>query len=453
MPTIRELLKKNETDLYGLSGTALIESKGLVNAPRQVALLASSPNALGDLIGNQIGGAFGGNPNRPSDTIFKGNGVFNKPVTLAKTNAQIKDAVEPDTMYYVKPAPAPGSIIAKLKQGATSPMGMATSAAIGALQTFGSKKGISKLKAYKDSLKFKKDSDEGYGYHAKMTGGNSKGYTKYAPVYSKMTGINGNEIWVQTGIKERFGLDTRTFDDRSDLILKSDNANKIISEDDAKDLEKSPTPYIKIKVLGEDNPMFFNATITNFTEDLQPDIQTYKFIGSPFNNYIYNGVERTIKLDFKLYYLDEESKNSMLVKLNYLTKLVYPFENLVETKYDKSKESSQLIFSPNFIELSIKSMYKDILGIVDNMSFTIDDNVAWNTFQGTDSTEMIPSVINVSMGMKVINSKNNFNIKDNKVFRYNFRNQDAVAKWQDAKDSDKKASSLPMTDDSELTFL
>ena len=73
MATIKDLFKKQNKDLYGLSGKLIIESRGLINPPRAAALLTSSPNALADMIGNQIGGLLKGSANRPSDTIFKNN--------------------------------------------------------------------------------------------------------------------------------------------------------------------------------------------------------------------------------------------------------------------------------------------------------------------------------------------------------------------------------------------
>jgi hypothetical protein len=117
MATIKDLFKKQNKDLYGLSGKLIIESKGLINPPRGAALLTSSPNSLADLIGNQIGGLLKGSANRPSDTIFKNNTPFAKPITLGKTQRGIKDAIEAGETYYIKKDPAPASVFAKLKQG------------------------------------------------------------------------------------------------------------------------------------------------------------------------------------------------------------------------------------------------------------------------------------------------------------------------------------------------
>jgi hypothetical protein len=82
MPTIKELFKSQQKEIYGKSENVRINSLGLINPPRGAALLASSPNAFTDLIGNQLGGALGGSANRPTDTIFRNDNIRKKNVEL-----------------------------------------------------------------------------------------------------------------------------------------------------------------------------------------------------------------------------------------------------------------------------------------------------------------------------------------------------------------------------------
>jgi len=61
MTTILELFKSRQTvggstDIYGLSGTTIIESRGGINPAREAALAASSPNAVAELIGSNASG-------------------------------------------------------------------------------------------------------------------------------------------------------------------------------------------------------------------------------------------------------------------------------------------------------------------------------------------------------------------------------------------------------------
>jgi hypothetical protein len=442
MPTIKELFKSRQKELYGKSENVRINSLGLINPPRGAALLVSSPNALADLIGNQIGGALGGSANRPSDTIFRNDTFLAKPISLFKTKEGLKNAVEAETEYFVKKSPAPASIFSKLKQGATNPAGLLKQAAVSAINNIGgSKKGLNTLKDDLKARSQEKNSEYGAKYQEDRFGKKiDKTKTFYAtnggksvphyPVYDRITNkYTGREEYVQIKLKERDET-SNNWDDLNELIMNSNISSTPIDSKTETKLIESSTSYIKIHVLGEPKAMFFNATISGLNETVSPEIQDYKFLGSPFKVYTYGGVERNLTFDFKLYYYDRASKQSLVEKLEYLTKLAYPFRELVQTKYSNSisLDSGQVMFAPNFIRLSIKSLYSDILGIVDTLSFSVDDTTAWTTSTTADGAiELLPNVINVQFGMKIIESINNYNITDikgKKVFGYNFRTLD-----------------------------
>jgi hypothetical protein len=69
-------------------------------------------------------------------------------------------------------------------------------------------------------------------------------------------------------------------------------------------------------------------------------------------------------------------------------------------------ESTQYAFSPNLVYLSIGDMYKNILGIIETLSFSVDDATPWpnsnHNMQDDKSNELYPSVVAVSIGMKII---------------------------------------------------
>jgi hypothetical protein len=455
MPTILELFKSRKKEIYN-KDEIRIESRGFINPPRGAALLTSSPDALTDLIGNQIGGALGGSANRPTDTIFrKPKGFTQKPISLGKTQQGLKDAVEAEKMYHVKQSPSPNSIFANIKQGASSITGVATNLAVQAVNKYGSKAALNKLK---DDLKNKKPG--GNSKYGELNEENKiKTFSEYYPVYSvgRKKGVSSKvkESYIQTNVKKRTATDY-TWDDLNQTIMESTEADWLPGFE--KDLNTSIS-YIKMQVLGDDSPVYFNATITGLNETATPEWNPYKFVGSPFNVYTYGGVERSLTFDFKLYFTNSAGKHALLTKLEYLTKLVYPYRELVESKYADSKDASQLMFSPNFIFLSIRSLYKDVFGIVDTLSFSIDDNVPWATSNNvkadkgtglvsrTSEVSMIPTVINVNFGMKIIDNKNTFKITDEdnkKVFNYNFRNPDNIqaytSKLQSVRGQQKNAA-------------
>ena len=431
MATIKDLFKQQNKDLYGLSGKAIIESKGLINPPRGAALLTSSPNSLADLIGNQIGGLLKGSANRPSDTIFKTNLPFAKPITLLKTQRGIKDAIEAGETYYIKKDPAPASVFAKLKQGGTSPLGMLGNAAIGALNKFGSKKGLEDIKKYREELK-NQANDIGLAFKkGEKRDGTIQKESKLGSEYEPIFGINkekGHKFNTVIGYRK---LGNARWDDINDSIQNSFTSSAS-SATEIQTIESSNYTYMKIKVLGETDSVYFNGTINGINETVTPEWNTYKYIGSPFKVYTYGGVERSLSFDFKLYCTSRKEKDVMLQKLNYLTALAYPYKQLSNVTYNEGA-TQQTMFAPNFIFLTIKSFYNNIFGFVDTLSFTIDDNVSWANFEGVEkdeadtNKESTPSIINVQFSMKIVDSKNTlgYDNKDNQ-FKYNFRNQKEI---------------------------
>jgi hypothetical protein len=428
MATIKDLFKKQNKDLYGLSGKLIIESKGIINPPRAAALLTSSPNSLADLIGNQIGGLLKGSANRPSDTIFKNNTPFAKPITLGKTQRGIKDAIESGETYYIKKDPAPASIFAKLKQGGTSPLGMLGNAAIGALNKFGSKKGLADIKKYKEELKNQSNDIKLAFKKGEKPDGKIQKESKLGSEYEPIFGINtnkGHTFPTVVGWRES----QNTHWDVANTFIQN---NLYLNDTDTKTIESSNYTYMKIKVLGETDSVHFNGTISGINETVTPEWNTYKYIGSPFKVYTYGGVERSLSFDFKLYCTTRKEKDVMLQKLNYLTALAYPYKQLSNVTYNEGA-TQQTMFAPNFIFLTIKSFYNNIFGFVDTLSFTIDENVSWANFEGNLTTEDVtnkestPSIINVQFGMKIVDSKNTlgYDNKDNQ-FKYNFRNQKEI---------------------------
>jgi hypothetical protein len=410
MATILDLFKNQNKELYGLSGKVIIESRGLINPPRGAALLASSPNALGDLIGNQIGGALKGSANRPSDTIFKSNAAIKRPITLGKTEAGIKDAIVNGETYFVKQSPAPASIIAQLAQGGSSPAGLAGAAAASAINKFGSKN------ALKDLVKGLKEKEvpDSYGTQF-MKQSNNK-------IIYEPDGITFSTHYrnAEGGLSKRGKTLTKNFDSTTVSILNVLAKNNSISNDDVKkfidDNAKIQTPYVLIQRYNKkDDNILLPGTITGINEESTPEWSTFKYIGSPFNNYRYLGVEKTLQFELKMYYLDDNTKLSMKKSLDKLRGLVYPDEDISVVTYPNNGGYSPMNFNGNLIYLTINGLYDSLFGFIDTLTISIDDAHPWSTstsdyFDGS-KTKPYPSVITVSIGMKIIN---NPEVKDNK---------------------------------------
>lgn len=390
MPTILELFDSGKKELYD-NEIIRIDSRGLVNPPRAAALLASSPNTLADLVGGQAAGIIGGSANRPSDTIFKGNSPLSKPITItAATTALLQDAVEAGTDYTVKQNPSPNSIISDIKQGGSSVRGVATNLAIQSLNKFGSKNGLKKLG---DSLKNKS---------------NENAYTNKKPFSTHLKGKERTAVERKDWSASNEDLNTISYFENDTALQKWIDENRF----------QNQVP-ITFQKYGKSTIVPFVGAISGISEDVTPEWTNFKYVGNPFKTYRYQGVERSLKFNLKLYYMGIDSKQTMIKKVEYLKSLAFPDEKLSEFGYGGS-QSSQYAFSPNLIFFSIGDLYKNMFGYMESLSFSIDDQVSWSNFnpqnESNGDNSLYPSVMDVSIGIKIIE---NHGIED-KEFKYNF---------------------------------
>ena len=423
MATLLDLFKSQKKELYGKSGMAIIESRGFINPPRGAALLTSSPNAIADLVGNQIGGLLGGSANRPTDTIFKNDTVFSKPLSLFKTQQQLRDAVEADTPYFIKTNPSPSALFAP--QGASSIGGTLFNTANNLLAKGG-------LKDLKKQLK-KADKDENYGVKLGKDGKKLiKENKKFSEYYKDKTGVLTKRTPTEGGSWNN---------EWHKLRLKT-----TITDTELKDAEKNGHVVVTFgKIIDDIGNVEFNVpfigSITGLSEDVTPTWNPFKYLGSPFNIYRYGGVERSIKFNLKLYYLTNSEKEVMIKKINYLKSLAFPDTNIVTSKFG---ETSQYAIAPNIIKFGIGSLYKNVPGYLESLSFTIDDSTTWpkmgkdsNYLLGNmsrkgnkaflsnyesdnkDDNFMYPSVIDVSLGLKIIEN-HKIEGSTTKTFKYDF---------------------------------
>ena len=445
MATIQDLFKSQKKDLYGKLGEIHIESRGFIDVPRSAALLTSSPNKIGDVIGNQIGGALGGSANRPSDTIFKGTAFFRKPITLiALTQAQLRDAVDGGRKYFVKEAPAPGSIIKKLLDG-QSPAGVATGVAQQALNKFGSPKALKKLAK---QLKTKLGPAKGFGTELGRTelGGKpmlvDKKFSEYKEVIDLDLLANKPKISILTdemvtSVKQRSAVEKAGWDGAMHNVLeteKYDDNSKL--EEAIKKYRDVNQVWVLFRKEGNKSTIPFIGSITGLSEDVQSEWSNFKYLGSPFKTYKYQGVERSLKFNLKLYYTTVKEKNVMIKKINYLKSLAFPYEQISEMKYGGDSQTSQYAFSPNLIYLTIGDMYKNIYGYVENLSFSVEENTVWpsadpnaaqdgrNLFQTVfglkNDNTLYPSIVDVSFSMKIIENHKVESSGGITKYKYNF---------------------------------
>ena len=443
MAQIRDLFKSQKKELYGKLGEIRIESKGFVDVARSAALLTSSPNKVADIIGNQAGGALGGFANRPDDTIFRSQLPFAKPITLvALTQAQLRDAVEPGRDYYVKDNPAPNSIIKRLLDG-QSPASAAAFVAQQGLNKFGSAR---ELKNLAKQLKINNGAPEGFAplFGRTQLGGKTMASTKNFSDYKQVVQLDfagkkpatspltGDII---SSVEAR-GL-KRTWESGVDHINTTEKYdNESILQTDITKYRDANQVWVLFRKEGNKSIVPFTGAITGLSENISPEWTNFRYLGSPFKVNRYLGVERNLQFTLKLYYTTVTEKDVMIKKINYLKSLAFPYEEISEMKYGGDTQTSQYAFSPNLIYLTIGDMYKNVYGFIESLSFEIDDNTVWpsgdpngsqlgrsplfQVFKIDNDNTLYPSVIDVQIGMKIIENHKTVTQGGITKYKYNF---------------------------------
>lgn len=119
-----------------------------------------------------------------------------------------------------------------------------------------------------------------------------------------------------------------------------------------------------------------------------------------------------------------DAKQTMVKKINYLKSLAFPDNEISEITYGTNQQSNQYVFSPNLIYFTIGDLYKNMFGYMESLSISIDDNTVWSNFnpknESSGDNELYPSVIDASIGIKII--ENHKTEKDGTItkYKYNF---------------------------------
>jgi len=424
--------------IYG-SETPRISLKGTVDPPRSLSVATARYNddATKKPPLLNLGSLLGGSANRPSDTIFESKA--GAPVTKGTLPSSVGDhsalryAVEAGVDYNISKVPmGPNALKGVLKGDLNQMAGKAIGAGIGAAKkAIG--KAVTSLVTKKRKKTQKSQPPVKSGVVGKLYGGGTqsgngdttKGHVKnseYFTAYTlKQNEFTNREEYVADGVFDRAKEGFIDLDTFNQGILDAGFIKEDADLVKVADSRKIGASFIKIKPYGTNHSLLFPATVTGISESVTPEWNNFKYIGSPYNTYRYGGVERTLNFEFKLYYLDDNTKQTMLRNLNSLKELTFPYNQPSSIQY--SDETIALAFAPNLIELTINGLYNNIFGFITQLEFSIDDATSWAAtewFGNETENKLYPTVINVSFGMTIIENHQLVKGKVTNTIRYNF---------------------------------
>lgn len=224
---------------------------------------------------------------------------------------------------------------------------------------------------------------------------NKANYNQDFPIYSKLE---------RTLDRVKFGLVNT---DKQAKLKESDsvfgNARPFVSNEKSKALEQvyDTFDYVPLKFVSVANSsaVVFRGTITGLSEQFSPTWDSSRFIGSPFNFYTYQSIERSVQFTFKVASLSQHEHKINWEKLGFLSSLCYP------QKY----EATTGAVSAPFIRVTLGDMYRDKPCFVENMTYNIDDDTPWEVgLNGRDvQNYRLPMVIEITMTLKFVEAKSN----------------------------------------------
>jgi hypothetical protein len=164
------------------------------------------------------------------------------------------------------------------------------------------------------------------------------------------------------------------------------------------------TIVLKFESIKQNKAVNFLATITGLSESFSPSWDSAKFIGNPFSFYTYTGNERTLSFSFKVFSLNPKEHKAAWDRLNFLTSLTYPQDYEGDAGY----------IAPPFIRLTLGDMYIKKEGFLSSLSYSVDDNVPWETENSRNSIDgeekmngyKLPRIITVQTEFKTIEQRN-----------------------------------------------
>jgi hypothetical protein len=182
---------------------------------------------------------------------------------------------------------------------------------------------------------------------------------------------------------------------------------EIPKDKDDKTLDDYDFIPLRFYSIAKETGVSFKATLSGLEETFSPSWDSHRFVGSPYNFYTYNSIERSVSFTFKVYSLNSFEHIRAWHRLNFLAALVYP----QNTKFEEYT-------TPPFIKFTIGDMYKNREGFFESLSFSIDDTTPWEIGYGATKTGnridtveknfmkdyRLPTIINVSLTIKLLDN-------------------------------------------------
>ncbi len=131
--------------------------------------------------------------------------------------------------------------------------------------------------------------------------------------------------------------------------------------------ESTRNLYIDNVIIQIGSVRFHNAAITGLSETFSPSWSSYRMVGSPFNAYTYDSIDRSVSFNIKLYALNPKQHKENWDNIQKINNLVYPL----------SYVGSAGAVTPPITNITLGDMYINKSGFIESLSYNVDDEGAW----------------------------------------------------------------------------
>lgn len=180
---------------------------------------------------------------------------------------------------------------------------------------------------------------------------------------------------------------------------RNSNSDKInllgIGETDnsIRDLIKFKFDIIDNITPSETTPLQFRAYLTSFVDSFNPSWDSVKYIGRGEEFYNYTGFSRNISFNLAFAALTRQELIPLYNKINTLASLTAP------------DYTSEGYIRGNILKLTIGDYIDNQPGIIDSLSYNIEDNTMWEiNLEGDKNIGQFPHVLRAQIGMKLIHN-------------------------------------------------
>ena len=250
-----------------------------------------------------------------------------------------------------------------------------------------SKEDYKKDNKYSDLVKEEQTSDISDGVFKRIDLSSLPGRIDKAPTLSS----NIKQLNSTFSPEYQYSKDMPTLQSMYGMGTEFDSLNADGKEGDKftrKELEDNDLIPIWIAPIGGKS-VHFRSVISGLTETISPSWSSQKFLGNPYSSYNYEGVERSISFNLKMFCYSKSELANMWTKVQFISNNCYPNFNDID---------GNKVIAPPIIEFRIGNIYKSKVSFIESLSYTIPDDSNWETTDGLQ----LPKIVEVSLTIKFI---------------------------------------------------